>query len=196
MTSELLTSILVASVTCLAGAQTTKLYNITPEQVAHALSEKGITVASDRIYLAATVVSTVPNPALEVESIEMPPGESENSKHPNSNLWIKVLCREESECIPFYAEMDSPKGITPLSTHAANANTALKYTSFHKTDLDVVRAGASVILVIQDPRMEIQIPVICLESASIGRQIRVASLDRKHIYVGLVVSKSVVKGSL
>jgi flagella basal body P-ring formation protein FlgA len=50
-----------------------------------------------------------------------------------------------------------------------------------------MRAGTHAVLIMNDRRMRIQIPVISLETGKAGETIHVASPDRKQVYEGEVV---------
>jgi len=63
----------------------------------------------------------------------------------------------------------------------------------HRTGISV---GSHVTLELSDRQMHIQLQGIAIDTGEPGHEIRVASLDRRHTYHGIVVDPTTVKGDL
>jgi hypothetical protein len=99
---------------------------------------------------------------------------------------VKLACHVPGTCLPFYAIVSWRVGGAPstAATAALKPNASI-----------TMRVGTHATLLMDDDRSHIQIAVVCLESGAVGRRIRVASPDHKQIYIGEVVSASLLKRS-
>jgi hypothetical protein len=60
----------------------------------------------------------------------------------------------------------------------------------------LVRAGQPATMLLENAKMRIATPMICLQNGSQGQKIRVSSLDHKRIVLAEVVDLGMLKGSL
>ncbi len=166
-------------------------FALTVEQVAQALSGKGISIASEQVSLLANVVAAEPHPLLDVLAVERL-GDRWSGQHAEPRSLIKLACHAQATCLPFYAIVSWPGGAAGSASvpSLAAADAALK-----PSGAITMRAGAHATLVMDDDRSHIQIAVVSLENGAIGHRIRVASPDHKQIYIGEVVSANLLKRS-
>lgn len=166
-------------------------FALTEGQIARTLTGKGMQVADEQVSLPAKVVATEPFPLLDILSIEPLSGQRP-MEHSEARSWVKLACHLPGTCLPFYAVVSWPEGTMGHATGAA----ALAGNAVLKPNAGIaMHAGAHATLVMDDLRSHIQISVISLESGGVGRMIRVASPDHKHVYTAEVVSASLLKGS-
>jgi hypothetical protein len=199
MTKRMLVALLIV-VVCLQArgqqiheAQARGNFAITVRQVVQTLSEKGIRVTDQQVSLLANVVAIEPNPALEIVTVS--PLEQRSSPLQSTNRSIiRLACHLPGTCLPFYAIVSWPQGVTKGVADTPDSYTAASILFGPKAPI-TMRAGTLARLVMDDERSHIQVAVISLESGAVGRRIRVTSTDHKQIYVGEVVSANVLKRS-
>jgi hypothetical protein len=173
--------LLITRTDCTARAETPQRFAVTSLDVAHALLQRGLTVADDQISLPASIVSTIAEPILDVDSIE-PLRAGPNNSHLRSK--VKLVCHSSQLCLPFYAIVNQPLGSKLQAVALA-------------TPLPVsMRAGSNATLIVDTGEMHIQVPVICLQNGAIGARVHVVSPDRKQKYTATIVSTTVLRGSL
>lgn len=153
-------------------------FALTPAQVARALCASGQRTSADQVSLPAHVVANDPDPVLDVLSVD-PPGKTQ----PTQPSRVRLACHVAAQCLPFYALVS---GASSNPFHAAATPAKSEFT---------MPAGTHAILVMDDARSHIQITVISLENGMAGHRIRVSSIDHKQVYIGEVVSPSLLKGS-
>ncbi|MGD0797092.1 MAG: hypothetical protein ABR910_05140 [Acidobacteriaceae bacterium] len=156
---------------------------ISVAQVAGAISNVGIAISPEQVTLLADVVATTSSPKLTVESME---------RWGDHRMKVRMNCAD-AECLPFFVAIQW--GQTEPVPAAFAARTATKPAPV-KTDSGaiVVRAGAPAILMLEGDHIHIQLPVICLESGSVGQTIRVATQDRRQTFMAEVGDESALKG--
>ncbi len=164
-------------------AQSQQRFALTAGQVAQALSDRGVPARADQVSLLAKIVSTHPNPVLDVLSVE-PFAEGQPAPHPAARSQVKLACHLPGECLPFYAIVSRPESKNTADPSAINATGEI-----------IMRVGTHATLVIDDDRLHIQVAVISMENGVAGHRIRVTSPDRKQVYYGEVVSASLLKAS-
>jgi hypothetical protein len=167
-------------------------FAITADQVARAVSAGGIEVAAEQVSLPANVVSTEPNPVLDVLSVE-PLSDRWFGGRSGAHSWVKLACRTPGECLPFYAVVSRPTespGRAP-----SNSRTSLAALKLKPNAEISMRAGAHAMLVMDDGRAHIKIAVVTLENGVVGHRIRVATPDHKQVYVAEVVNESLLRKS-
>lgn len=152
---------------------------ISRQQVAAAVSSMGAEVDESQVDLLASPVSRHENPALEIKSIE---------PWQEGRLKVRIACRERKECLPFYV------GVRTTDLPAFRASRSVRKMAIKEPV--VLRTGETATLLLQNGRVQITLPVICLENGSIGRTIRVTTRDRKQIYRAEVVTETLVKGAI
>jgi hypothetical protein len=153
-------------------------YTLTTKQVAavvvRSFLETGIALTDQQISLPARVVATEQIPTLDVSSVEVL-SDYVFEGHSKARSKIRLTCRIASVCLPFYAIVIWPEGLSiPEIT---------------------MQAGTHATLVLDDERAHIQLTVVSLESGSAGHKIRVASPDHKQIYIAEIISANLLKGS-
>jgi hypothetical protein len=154
--------------------------------VVQTLSEKGIKVTDEQVFLLAKVVASQPNPQLDILKIGTL-NDRRSTKDSSAQSWFRVTCHEPGICVPFYAVVSWPG---TLGASASAKNLLLK-----PVVAITMRVGAHATLVMDDNRSHIQIAVISLENGIAGHEIRVASADHKQVYVAEVVSAHLLKRS-
>ena len=155
---------------------------LSTQQVARVVSLNAIQVSPSQIHFLSAVTSRHVDPALDLVSI------GPWSQH---TMKARLVCHDRSECLPFYVAVQVD---TPNVREGWPKVLALQPQA--KRPPPVVRVGAEATLLLSGDKLQITIPVICLENGEIGRNIRVTTRDRKQIYKAEVVSASLLKGGI
>lgn len=173
----------------LGRAQLQDRFVLTTQQVAHALTEAGMTIPAGQVSLPARVVAVVPSPILDILSIE-PIGKGRLAQPSPVRSLVRLACHQPGECLPFYAIVSrvEPTPVAGASnpSHVAGKTPRVDFT---------MPAGTRATLVMDDHRSQIQVAVISLENGMAGHRIRVASPDHKQIYFGEVVNANLLRGT-
>ncbi len=103
-------------------------------------------------------------------------------------------CKQAGQCVPFFVIVRWAG--ERQRDNALEAAVIKVPVAVHQHKEVLVRAGQTATLVIQNKRLRISTPIICLESGSRGQTIRVSSIDRKRISTAEVVDEGVLRGSL
>jgi hypothetical protein len=176
-----------------AQSQSQDCFALNPQQVARALSDRGMQIAQDHISLLANVVATEPHPVLDVLSFESL-GIRWSSGHAEAHSLVKLGCHLPGKCLPFYAIVSWPEGTTApgggAGTPFASANNKLKANA-----AITMRVGTHAMLEMDDQRSHVKVSVISLENGNAGDRIRVSSPDRKQVYTAEVIGANLLKRS-
>jgi len=169
-------------------------FAITTQMVAQALSGRGARIEDRQVSLLARVVATEAHPALDILTVE-PLGDSNLGEHPKGRIVVKLACHKAATCLPFYATVSWPAGPMGGASGSSAAAREAENNLLKPKAAVMMRAGTHATLVMDDDRSHIQIAVVSLESGVAGGRIRVASPDHKQVYLGEVVSASLLKRS-
>jgi hypothetical protein len=175
------------------GQLQARQFDLTVDQVAHTLSNRGMQIPENQISLLARVVATEPHPVLDIISVA-PFGESLSTRHSQSRSKVKLGCHLAGICLPFYAIVSWPKE----AAVGAGENESLPVSADIKLTADApvtMRVGTHAMLVISDTRSRIEVTVISLESGNAGDRIRVASSDHKQLYSAVVMGATSLRRS-
>jgi hypothetical protein len=200
MTARWIAISLTAALGLPVGAQSPSQhrYALTAAQVARAVtrtfSERRIEITDEQVTLLAKVVATDPDPVLDISSVA-PLGDRRSAGHSEAFSKIKLVCRLPGTCLPFYAIVSWPAETAGRATAALSASPAVASVVLKPNSEITMRAGTHATLVMDDNRSHIQLAVISLENGIAGHRIRVASPDRKQVYVAEIVSANLLKGS-
>lgn len=165
-------------------------FEIGVSQVAQLLSQRGVPVANSQVSLLANVVATMPQPALDVASVEA------FGDRAQGRTLVKLVCREPRVCLPFYAVISSGEvGAGPASIQSVRSVSASLATLKPEAAI-AVRAGARATLLMDDERMHIRMVVVAVENGIAGHTIRVASPDHKQFYEAKVIGANLLRRSL
>lgn len=160
------------------------VYPISASQVAQALSLTGIHVSGNQVVLGVEDWAASASPVLDLLDTE--PGSRKN------RIWVRMGCHERQQCRPFYASVFW-SGPIPSSAMSKPAHGRTRPVAVGPP---VIRFGDHATLVVDDPRLHLEIAVIALQNGAVGQVIHLATPDRKQFYRGEVVSNSMLKGSL
>jgi hypothetical protein len=163
--------------------------------VVKALAAKGIEVSPAQVAIAARVISSQPDPPLQILAAGSPEGQPASAAPGQTRSWIKLGCRPPAECLPFYALVTLPAANSLSIPGAANSSDALRSLGVEPKTPVAMRAGAHAMLVLDRGESRIEISVVALECGRIGNKIRVATPDYKQFYRAEVVSASLLKGA-
>jgi hypothetical protein len=182
MTSDKLISALVAvAVAAIPATAATARVAISPEQVAGAISKAGTNVTAQQVTLLADVVATTSRPALTVDSME---------RWGDHRMKVRMSCADAG-CLPFYVAVQWGEA-EPAST-APGGRAA---TTGGPIQTVLLRAGSTATLMLEGNHVHIQIPVVCLESGSVGQTIRVTTKDHRQSFLAQVGDPTVLRGSI
>jgi hypothetical protein len=163
------------------------------QSIAGSLAERGIVVRDSQISLLSQVTAGTPDPALEVSSIETLPNTSQTGKSETRSA-VRVACRVATECLPFYAIVRWPDGVSPPSAKATQGLLAKPVAAAKETPVLIMRAGAHAILILQDGAAQIQLNVVSLQNGAAGQKIRVAGEGNRQVYLAQVISPTLLQG--
>lgn len=153
-------------------------------EVAETLRAAGLDVAGEQIDMPMFVTTATRGAKLRLSSADLLTGGS---------LRIRVICEQASECLPFFATLH---GLEDAAAAFTKLESVVVRASPPATPSPLLQAGQHVTLLIEDSQMRITLPVIAIDSGRPGTDIRVSSLDRKHIFHGVVADAHVVRGNL
>jgi len=168
-------------------------FSLSQEQVrqviAKEFAERGIDANSARIVLPVKVIASLPNPVLEIRSIDSLPDLSGDGER-RSRSAVRMICCQHGTCLPFYVIVTWPAEMDASELHpSARADSAMNF----RPEV-IMRTGAHAVLVMDDGHVHIRIAV-SLANGAAGSSIRVATADHKQVYVGQVVSADLLRGS-
>ncbi len=155
--------------------------------VAEVLSAAGVTVAANDLDVPAAVTSSSPAPALRLTGAQ---------PVDNDHLRLRFICDVPGQCLPFFVVLQS-RGIGAAERLASQFT--LKVSAgqpIKEQGGTVLHAGTPAMLLIETHHMRITIPVVSIDTGAPGTEVRVASLDHKQIYRGVVGDNSIVRGNL
>lgn len=175
-------------------SQPHRRFALTVEQVAQALSDKGIRTTDQEVSLLANVVATEPNPALDVLSVDPLSDQSEGT-HAETRARVRMACQLPGRCLPFYAIVKWPDGVADHANGSSTASIVAGIQALKRSGVFTIRSGEFATLVMDDERARIRVSVVSLENGVIGQKIHVVSPDHKQKYVAEVVSASLLKRS-
>jgi hypothetical protein len=156
---------------------------IDPAQVAGAISNAGIKISPAQVTLLADVVSSKADPTLVVESME---------RWGDNRMKVRMTCAN-AECLPFFVAIQwGQNQPTPAALVEHGADNAVSFT----TKPVVLRAGSTATLILDRDHVHIKLPVICLESGSLGQTIRVTSKDHRQTFTAQVGDPAALKGTI
>jgi hypothetical protein len=170
----------LAAVTFPAMAATARVA-INPVQVAGAISNAGIKISPEQVTLLADVVANQADPTLVVESME---------RWGDNRMKVRMNCAN-SECLPFFVAVQwgqnepRPAAFVNRGTVGASASKPI-----------VLHAGSTATLILDSDHVHIKLPVICLESGTVGQTIRVSSLDHRQTFTAQVGVSAALKGTI
>lgn len=154
----------------------------------------------------ALVVSAVAGASVDASEVSLPADLTAATANTNLRLLqaeatqpaavrLKLAC-EGGGCLPFFALLhvhDQAEAVQVASQISLKLNHNLPIESRKGT---AVQAGMRATLLLEDEHMRISLPVVLIDSGAPGTEVRVASLDRKQLYRGIVSDNQTVRGSL
>ena len=158
---------------------------ITAALVAATLAEAGLPIAEARLHLPGSLIAHTGAPMLKVTAAE---------QHANGSLAVRFTCRNSVECMPFFVTVDASDDRSALAAFAAQIPQTQASPS--PTASAGIAVGARVTLQLSDTLMRIQLPAIAIDTGAPGAEVRVASLDRKQTWRGIVVDATTVRGGV
>lgn len=158
-------------------------YAISTEQIAAAVSSSGVQVSPEQVTLFTGVVSSVANPALQVQSI---------NRTTNQGVIARIGCASSEQCLPFLVSLRVDGGQNAELALNQPAPSAPVYSPAHF----VIRQGSRTALYLDGAHVHISLSVICLESGVPGQMVRATSLDRRQTFTALVASDGTLRGRL
>jgi hypothetical protein len=168
--------------TALPALAATARVAINPTQVAGAISNAGIKISPEQVTLLADVVANQADPTLVVESME---------RWGDNRMKVRMNCAN-SECLPFFVAVqwgqNEPTAAGFASRGAVGASSSVKPI--------VLRAGSTATLILNSDHVHIKLPVVCLESGTVGQTIRVSSLDHRQTFTAQIGDPAALKGTI
>ena len=168
-------------------------FSITSDQVVAAMRGHAWLIEGVRVTLPTTITAAVADPKLGIETV---------SRLSQREARLRMVCRVPAACLPFFATAVWPESAEsaapPTDRNAAGAErkTTPSAADVNESSAGRLRAGASVMLLLEGERVHIQMKVVCLQGGAIGDRIHVATRDRKQTYVAEIVTPTLLKGRL
>ena len=160
---------------------------VTGTMIAEALQAAGLSTSPARIEVPGSLSAMQSNPEVLVVGAEA---------LADKRLRVRLACKTTSSCLPFFAIVDvreeDGKAEAFLAAHASHSGLA----SARLLETSGMRAGDQALLVLENVHMHIELPVLLIDSGTVGGEVRVSSLDRKKTFRGVVVNSQLVKGNL
>lgn len=159
-------------------------FRILASQVVPVLSGSGIDVQASQIHMGTEEWATSSTPAMQVLELQRTPG--------SQSVWVKLGCTDQEQCRPFYVDARWNGPIPSVHKHSSPRPQA----RLGMYSPPAIRFGEHATLIVDNPRLHMEIAVIALQNGAVGQVIHLATPDRKQFYQGEVVNKSMLKGSL
>lgn len=167
--------------------------------IAEDLFHEETIVPGVEVRLLSSVVAFVPAAQLDVTGIKQVRQEASGSGR-GVQLLVRFSCHVRSVCVPFYGRVSVPLDVSlpavlNVPRHPASpSDTDTTHTTTARPARPTLQRGTHATLLLDDGRSQIELPVIALADAAVGESVRVASLDRRHIYTARTVSATQLKG--
>lgn len=171
-------------------------FSVTSEQVVAAIQQHAWPVEGVRVTLPAAITAAVADPRLGVETASMLTAHEAR---------LRIVCRVQAACLPFFATAVWPDGAGPVSLssdrNTASAARKLLPSAEPAGAADEgsparIRAGSPVTLLLEGERIHIRLQAVCVQGGATGDRVRVTSRDRKQTYVAEIVTPTLLRGSL
>ena len=185
--SLILSIFILLSTTFVSASGETERFQVTANQIAQTLLLAGVSVDPADIDLPLPLSTAVPAPHLALAGSNLVG---------DTRLRVRLSCTVQGECLPFFVLLDLH------DKHRAAAGQSILNPSLapalppQPARTVVVRAGGRAVLLLENSHTQITLPVIAIDTGTLGADVRVASLDRKQTYRGLVIEEGVVRGVL
>lgn len=181
--------ICMISYACVTHGSPNKNVSIDTNQIANALCAQGACISSKDIAMSASVVSTKPNPQLEV--LRTDEVVSSDVSYTPTRLWVMLGCRGAASCTPFYVQiMNPPKALIDFKPPQRVAEAS---DELGKKAAPVIHGGTHALLNIVRKQSNIQLQVITVEAGRVGDEVHVRSVDGKKTYMAKVLSPTMLE---
>ena len=186
---HLVSALWIARSAAMGGAaqQPVARFPITGASVAEALRSGGIAVDPAQVQLPAGLSSSTSTPVLKLSGAEM---------LQDGRMRVRLLCGTGRECIPFLATVRLREDDKALFAAFSRIATAQAKSPLPTASGPALKVGQRALLLIEDGLMHITLPVVSIDSGSVGAEVRVSSLDRKETFRGVVIGAGAVRGRL
>ena len=166
-------------------------YPITERDIARELNVAGIDVDASRVHLPVRMDAADASPKLEIVTAQ---------PLRDSQLRLELRCPTTSECLPFLAMLDVDDAnlvSAAIRLKIGSANTSRQQMASRggiqvDEDRPKLKVGSRAVLEMRDGHMEIHLPVLAIDSGSVGQQVRVCTLDRKKVFQATVAGEGTV----
>ncbi|QMV17509.1 hypothetical protein GOB94_01390 [Granulicella sp. 5B5] len=161
--------------------------------IAHSLFHQEVVIAGVQVKFFSEAVASKPVVHLEVQTV-MPWKTTAGLSSKRRQLVVRMACKVSGTCLPFYVLVDLPTEMAIADVPSISRVKVVPELEQQKKPIVVLQRGARATLVLNDGVSLIQIPVVSLQDGAAGETVRVASLNRKHVYEGITISASMLKG--
>ena len=168
--------------------------------IAESLFHEDTAVPGVEVHLLTEVVASLPAAPLDVTGVKQVRPDEAGTGHA-AKLLVRFSCHVRSVCVPFYGTVTVPADVvlradTMLmgSAAAKTPGTPRAASTVMQKVAPALRRGTHATLVLDDGRSRVELQVIALSDAKVGESVRVASLDRRHVYTARTVSAAELRG--
>lgn len=181
----LITAALV-SVDASAAVTPSEHFSITSKEVVQAMESKQLPVDGVEVVLPAHISTTVAEPALDVASVAVV--DSHNAR-------LRMECQVRSVCTPFYAAVhwSSAKTLSPQQIMSAHGAAIVAKAAAGQV---MLRSGSTAMMLIDEDRLHIRMPVVCMQGGAVGDKVRVTTPNHRQTFEALILNAQELKGSL
>ena len=109
----------------------------------------------------------------------------------NGTVKVKLRCRDNHECLPFYVLV---RGIGGGKVDRLEARTVPAVVASSPKNL--IRGGDHATLILESHDSRMSLPVICLQGGVQGQTIRVTSPDHRQFFDAEIVETGMLRGRL
>lgn len=174
----------------LAGSR----YQISELDIVKELGVIGVNVNASQVHLPAHMSAAITSPKLEI--VRAQPLEDKQVR-------IELRCFKAVECLPFFASLDvedAHQVSADIQSKTASAAATSQQTAVRVGGEPVsrpqLRVGSHAVLIIRGGHLDIHLQVLVIDSAAIGQQARVCTLDRKKVFHATVAGEGILTGGI
>jgi|HubBroStandDraft_6_1064221.scaffolds.fasta_scaffold00084_50 hypothetical protein len=137
-------------------------------------------VEVSRIAWSETIYALQENPALRIEQALPDPA--------RRVLQIRLRCVERAVCPSFWVTVPTTQRPHLFATTAPTVES--------RQSPVLVRVGQRVMLIFEDPPLRMQLPVTCLQSGSLGKQVRAMDSSTRRVFQAEVTGAGILRAHL
>lgn len=177
-------SVLLGAITAPAIAINGDSVILSPERVAEALRNSGLSAQSSEVEFVSSIPVSASTHKLRVENWK---------RLSDSTAWVQMRCEHSGECVPFFVILHGSENKFPAKPSRSNENYVKPAVA--RPSAPLVRTGTRATLFLQSTTSRITTVVVCLENGAMGSHVRVRNPVTNQVLTAEVIDKGVVKST-